>query len=126
MLLLAGDLDKEIRIMVYEVIGRDPEYNTEIKEWREFASGWAQVQDVLPSRSDKIEDAVQINERPARLRMRYLSGVRADMRVVVLGVDGDPDRVCEIVAGPAELGRRDGIELLIKDFGRADDGNLWR
>lgn len=125
MLLLAGDLDKEVRLLAHVVIGRDPDYNTEVKEWREFASAWAQVQDVLPSRSDKIEDAVQVNERPARLRMRYMAGVRADMRVVVLGVDGEPDRVCEIVAGPAELGRRDGIELLIKDFGRADDGNLW-
>lgn len=111
--------------MAYEVTDRDPDYNTEIKEWREFAAVWAQVQDVLSSRSENIRDAVQINERPSRLRMRYLPGVHTDMRVVVLGVNGEPDRVCEIVAGPIELGRREGTELLIKDFGRSDDGDIW-
>ena len=124
-MLRAGDLDREVRIMVYEVTGRDPDYNTEIKAWREFAAEWAQVQDVLPSRAESVRDAVEINERPSRLRMRYLDGVRPDMRVVVLGGDGEPDRVCEIVAGPAEIGRRQGIELLLKDFGRDDDGDPW-
>ncbi|MBB6578005.1 head-tail adaptor [Comamonas odontotermitis] len=123
MRLLAGDLDKEFRLLAFEVIGHDPDYNTEIKDWREVATGWAQVQHTLPSKSEVVQQGVEIRERPARVRMRYLAGIRPDMRLVIVGVDGEPDRVCEIVAGPAELGRRDGIELLVKNYGRADDGS---
>ena len=119
----AGTLDKQIRLLAYEVIGRDPEYNTEVKDWREVATAWAQVQDVLPSKAESVQDSVEIKERPSRIRLRYMAGIRPDMRVVIVGVFGEPDRVCEIVAGPAELGRRDGIELLVKDYGRNDDGS---
>lgn len=119
----AGILDRKIRILSYEVVGNDPDYNTEIKDWREVATPWAQVQDTLPSKSESVQQTVEIRERPARIRMRYMAGIRPDMRVVIVGVNGEPDRVCEIVAGPAELGRRDGIELLVKNYGRADDGS---
>ncbi|WP_313075856.1 head-tail adaptor protein [Melaminivora sp.] len=117
-MLKAGDLDKRVRIEGYTVT-RDPDYNTEIRTWGPIATVWAQVQDVLPSKSETVQDAVQMAERPSRVRMRYRAGITPDMRLVVLGVDGAPDRVCEIVAGPAELGRREGIELLVKDYGGA-------
>lgn len=115
----AGDLDKEIRLRSFTVVGHDPDYNTEIKDWVTVATAWAQVLDVLPSRSETVRDAVESAERPSRVRMRYLAGITPDMQVVIVGVNGEPDRVCEIVSGPAEIGRREGIELMVKDYGRA-------
>lgn len=114
----AGNLDKEIRLQAYTVIGRDPDYNTEIRGWETVLTTWAQVQDVLPSKAETVRDSVEIAERPSRVRMRFTQGITPDMRIVVVGVDGAPDRVCEIVSGPVELGRREGIELLVKNLGR--------
>jgi SPP1 family predicted phage head-tail adaptor len=113
----AGALDARVRLETYTTT-RDPHYNTEVKTWAAFATVWAQVQDVLPSKAETVQASVGVAERPCRLRIRWLPGVRPDMRVVILGETPDADRICEIVAGPAELGRREGIELLIKDYGR--------
>lgn len=116
MTMKAEHLDKEIRLRAFEVIGRDPDYNSEIKDWVTVDTVWASVLDVLPSRAESVQDAVQIVERPSRVRMRYRADIRPDMRIVIVGVDGTPDRECEIVAGPAEIGRREGIELLVKNY----------
>lgn len=113
----AGRLDIRVRIEHFTTT-LDPDYNTEVKTWAEFATVWAQVQDVLPSKAETIQNAVEIAERPSRVRMRYLAGIRPDMRLVILGGGVESDQICEIVAGPAELGRREGIELLVKDYGR--------
>lgn len=115
----AGDLDKEVRIERFTVT-RDPYYNSEVRAWLPLDTVWAQVLDVLPSKSETQQNAVEITERPARVRMRFRADITPDMRIVLLGVGGVPDRICEIVAGPAEIGRREGIELLVKDFGRTD------
>lgn len=117
MVIKAEELDRQIRIEVFSET-RDPDYNTVVKAWATFAETWAQVRDVLPSKSETVQNAVEVTERPSRIRMRWLPGVLPDMRVVVIGV-GEPDRITEIVAGPAELGRREGIELLVKTFGRS-------
>lgn len=113
----AEHLDKEVRIMGF-VTTRDPDYGSEIQTWSAIDTVWASVLDVLPSRAESVQDAVQIVERPSRVRMRYRADIRPDMRIVIIGVDGAPDRECEIVAGPAEIGRREGIELLVKNYGR--------
>ncbi|WP_225782665.1 head-tail adaptor protein [Xenophilus sp. Marseille-Q4582] len=116
MLIKAEQLDKQIRIERFTET-RDPDYNTPIKTWETFAEVWAQVQDVLPSKAETLQEGVEVTERPSRVRMRWLPGIAPDMRVVIVGV-GEPDRITEIVAGPAELGRREGIELQVKAFNR--------
>ncbi|QIL71666.1 head-tail adaptor protein [Diaphorobacter sp. HDW4B] len=98
------------------VVTRDPDYNTEIKTWGVLDTVWASVLDVLPSRSETVQNAVEIVERPSKVRMRYRTDITPDMRLVIVGADGAPDRECEIVAGPAEIGRREGVELLVKSF----------
>lgn len=121
-MLKAEQMDREIRIEQFTET-RDPDFNTPIKAWIEFATVWAQVQDVLPSKGETVQNTVEIAERPSRVRMRYLPGIAPDMRVVVIGV-GIPDRITQIVSGPAELGRREGIELMVKAYNSgARDGN---
>lgn len=102
---LESRLDTRIRIE-RKVVTPDPLYGTETVTWVEFATVWAEVQDVLPSRAERMADSIVIANRPARVRMRYIAGISADMRVII------GDRVLQIVSGPAEIGRRKGIEII--------------
>jgi len=104
---LASRLDTRIRIERKSVTS-DSFYGTETVNWVEFATVWAEVQDVLPSRAERLADSIVIANRPARIRMRHIAGVTPDMRVII------GTRVLQIVSGPAELGRREGIELIVE------------
>lgn len=102
---LASRLDTRIRIE-RKIVIPDPLYGTEKVAWVEFATVWAEVQDVLPSRAERLADSIVIANRPARIRMRHLVGITPDMRVII------GDRTLQIVSGPSEIGRRQGIELI--------------
>jgi SPP1 family predicted phage head-tail adaptor len=102
---LASRLDTRVRIE-RKSASSDPLYGTETVAWVEFATVWAEVQDVLPSRAERLADSIAITNRPARIRMRHLAGITSDMRVII------GSRVLQIVSGPAEIGRREGIELI--------------
>lgn len=109
----AGQLDRRITIES-KVTRVDPDYGTETVAWETFAGRIsAQVQDVLPSKSESAADGLVIATRPARVRIRYMSGITSDMRLIVHGAT---DRLMQIVAGPAELGRREGIELVATEY----------
>ncbi len=109
----AGQLDRRITIEAKTSVS-DPDYGTETVTWTTFASRIsAQVQDVLPSKSESAADGLVIATRPARIRIRYMSGITSDMRLIVHGAT---DRLMQIVAGPAELGRREGIEMMATEY----------
>lgn len=78
--------------------------------WVEVDKAWADVQDTLPSRSERPAGGMPAAVRSARVRMRYRDGITSDMRFV-LG-----DRVMQIVSGPAELGRKRGLEFVVEDY----------
>lgn len=74
----------------------------------------AEVQDVLPSKSESIDHAMSMGTGMTRIRMRYRTDVDNTMRVVVYG---DVDKTYEIVSGPAEIGgRKDRIEMMCERF----------
>ena len=104
-----GTLDRFIAIE-HRAVAQDPVYGTSTGAWETFAEVWAQVRDVLPSRAESLDDSISIARRPARIRMRYRSDITSDMR---LKVDG---RLMRIIAGPAELGRREGLELMAEEL----------
>ncbi len=109
----AGQLDRRISIE-RKTVTNEPDYGTEVVAWVVFASRIAaQVQDVLPSKSETAGQGIAMATQPARVRIRYLSGITSDMRVVVHGVT---DRLMQITAGPAELGRREGIEFMVAQY----------
>lgn len=78
--------------------------------WEEVGKVWANVQDVLPSRGESISDGINIAARPSRIRILYRSDVTSDMRFVIGG------RIMQIVSGPAELGRREGLEFMVEEY----------
>lgn len=78
--------------------------------WELVAEVWASVQDALPSRGERLANGINVAARPARVRMRYRTDVDGSMRFVM------GDRVMHIVSGPAELGHRDGIEVMVENY----------
>lgn len=111
-MLPAARLDQRIRIEQRQVI-TDPDYGTQTITWAPFATVWAEVQDVLPSKAETQANSMQLSHTPARIRTRYLSGVTTDMRVVHLTRG---NRVLQIVSGPAELGRKEGLEFMAETY----------
>jgi len=105
---LASSLDTRIRIE-RKLVARDQQYGTEQVTWGQFACVWAEVRDILPSKAERLADSVQIARRPARIRIRYLAGLVADMRVIF------DNRIHQIVSGPATLGRREAMEIMVEE-----------
>ena len=107
-------LDRRITIR-RKVVTKDPDYGSEVAEWEVFGEPRmkAEVRDTLPSRSEQVKQGLRIAAQPSRIRMRYLSGVTSDMRVTI---HGETDRECEIIGGPAELGRRKWLEMVVSSF----------
>ena len=98
--------------------------------WTTVADVWADVQDVLPSRGERLADGLNIATRPARVRIRYRDDIKANMRVLVGSyIRNDADelewrtaRTAQIVTVPAELGFRDGLEFMVEDYSTAGNG----
>lgn len=90
--------------------------------WHLVAEMAAEVQDMPPSRGERMAEGITVTERPSRVRVRYRTGIDPSMRVLVgknvRGPDGEPmwqtDRVAEIVTEAAELGRREWLEFVIQ------------
>lgn len=100
-------LDKRCRIE-RRVTTRDPDYGTPVDSWELVAVVWCSVQDELPSRSEAVKNGLTVATQRARVRMRYRSDITSDMRLIIMRPAA---QTYQIVSGPAELGRKDGIEL---------------
>jgi SPP1 family predicted phage head-tail adaptor len=105
---LASKLGTRIEIE-RKAVTNDPQYGTEQVTWEQFACVWAEVKDVLPSKAERLADSIQIGRRPARIRIRYLAGLAADMRVII------DNRVHQIISGPATLVRREAMEFMVEE-----------
>ncbi len=84
--------------------------NAGAEEWELVEEVWVGIQDKLPSRGEQLEGGFTTSTRPARVRMYWRDDIDPSMRLV-LG-----DRIMQIVAGPVELGRRGGTELMVEDY----------
>ena len=95
-------------------ITQDATYGTEVVTWTTVATVWCEVQDVLPARAFEYNKAgMGVSVNLSRVRMRYRTDVDSAMRLTI----GRPTAtVCQIVSGPAELGNRDGIELIVERY----------
>lgn len=78
--------------------------------WEHVADVYASIQDILPSRAERLADGFTFSKRPSRVRMRWRSDVDSTMRFVAEG------RILQIISGPAEIGRRRGLEFMVEDY----------
>ena len=119
----AGTLNREITIERKEVT-QDASYGTEVVAWTPLAvlpgspgvaeRFWAEVQDVMPSRSESVQQGLAVARNQTRIRIRWRSDVTSAMRVIV---HGDTDVLYQIVGGPAEIrGRRVMLEMVCERY----------
>lgn len=95
---------------------RHPDSGRPVDNWLTFNGAAripAEVLDTLPSRSETVKDGVRIATRGSRVRIRYMAGITSDMRIIR---HGDTDRIMQIIAGPAEMGRREWIEFMAEEI----------
>ena len=109
--LSAGSLNRRIRIE--RPVADDSFDGAGAGTWALVAEVSGEVQDMLPSRGEKLANGINVAARPARVRMRYRADVDASMRFVM------GDRIMQIISGPAELGFRDGIECMVEAYSTA-------
>ena len=100
----SGDLNR--RISFERPLADDSFDGAGSGAWEPVVTVWANVQDALPSRGERLADGINISSRPARIRIRFRTDITADMRIIY------GDRVMQIVGPPAELGRREGLEMM--------------
>jgi len=119
----AGKLDRQISIERKQVT-QDPIFGTEIVSWVPLVAQagsptiaerfWAEVQDVMPSRAEVVQQGLTIARNQTRIRLRWRDDIDSSMRVTV---HGDTDTVYSIVGGPAEIdGRKGLIEIVCEKF----------
>lgn len=96
------------------VMTKDPAYGTEVQSWEPVATNiWANVQDVLPSRAERVENGLRYATQSARLRIRKGRVIEPDMRVIL---HGRGDRPMKIVSGPALLDDRMNVEFMLEGY----------
>lgn len=100
----------------YKTVTQDSSYGTEVVTWTLLRVIWIELQDVLPSRSEAVRNGLTVATNQTRARARYCSDIDSTMRLVV----NRPDPVTyQIVAGPVELGMKEGIEMMLEKYSTA-------
>lgn len=108
----AGELDRRITIERPTFV--DGEYGEQPGPWEVVAARIpAQRYDKLPSKSETVTDNLKQAILPARLRIRYMRGLTSDMRIIM---HDETDVIYQISGGPAEIGRREWIEMMITAY----------
>lgn len=107
-LIRADALDRRITFQAATAT-QDPATGAYVYGWDDIAvcpTVWAQVRDVLSGSGEGIEDGIAMARRRVRIRIRYRSDITSDMRIMHDG------RKLRIIAPPAEIGRRRGLEII--------------
>lgn len=107
-----GSLNARCRVE-YPVHSQDPVYGGDTITWTLLAVVWCNYQDELPSKSERVEQSLVLNTNRTRIRMRYRSDVDSAMRLVI---NRPNPTFYQIESGPAELGNKDGLEMMVVAF----------
>jgi SPP1 family predicted phage head-tail adaptor len=109
-----GKLDRYVRIEQQSTA--QDEWGETVNTWSTYKECWASVLDVT-SRQQELTEGVQsplrVLKRPCRVMLRYDENINSTMRIVMLDRE---NRVLEIVTKPAEIGRREALEMLCHDY----------
>lgn len=107
---------KRDTLITFQAASRSQEstYGTYENTWADVTPDeWAEVQDVLPSRSESVEEGLDITARRCRIRTLYRSDITPQHRVKI------GSRVLQIVSGPVVLGtpgRPQGLEMMCTEY----------
>ena len=98
-------LDRRVRIEK-PTGAQDATYGSAVTAWEHHLWAWAERRDVLPSRSEQLRQGLVQARQQTRFRIRWRDDITVAMRI------RDGNDYFQIVGGPAEIGRREWIELL--------------
>lgn len=107
-----GKLDRFIRIE-QKTVTHDTDFGGEVITWTTYIETWASIEDIAIRNQEKTNTNLRTLSRPCRVMTRYKNGIDATMRIVVLDRD---NRVLQIVTAPAEIGRREALEMLCEEY----------
>jgi SPP1 family predicted phage head-tail adaptor len=94
-------------------VTQDATYGTQVVTWTQLATVWADVEDVLPSRSEAVRQGLQVARNQTRIRYIYRTDIDSSMRMTHLR---SVNRVFQIVGGPAELGAKEYSEVMCESI----------
>ena len=104
----AGRLDRRVTFLT-RTIGQD-DNGRPVVTWDPHVTVWAEVRDLSLTRGERIAEAINVANRPCRIRIRYRTDITIDMRVTVDG------RELRLVTMPGEIGRREGLEFVAEEL----------
>lgn len=111
----AGDLNRRIRV-------ERPVASTDLDgagsgSWELVVDDVpANVQDMLPSRGERIAEGVSVSNHPSRVRIRPRAGITPEMRFIIKARrPWEADRTVQIIAGPATL-NSGGMEFMVEEY----------
>lgn len=111
----AGELNRRARFE-RPTTTKDATTLAPVTTWTSIGTFAVSAMDTPPSRSEAVRNGLQQARQQTTLRMRWRNDITADMRVVLLG---DGEQVMQIVGGPAMIGRRDALELVLERYSTA-------
>jgi SPP1 family predicted phage head-tail adaptor len=100
-------------LIQYPATTQDATYGTPVVTWTTLATVWCSVEDLLPNKSESINQGLVVATGRTRIRMRYRSDLTSAMR---LTINRPSAQIYQIVAGPVEIGNQDGIELIVEKY----------
>jgi head-tail adaptor len=95
----------------YPVAGQDGTYGSSAPTWALLGVRWMHLQDVLPSRAEKVTEGLEVSQNQTRCRMNYCTDVTSGMRIIV---NRPTPTTYQIISGPAILGDKQGIECMLE------------
>jgi len=120
--MIPGKFDRQITVEKKSVV-KDDTYGSQTVTWVPlvYEPGspqvamrfWANVQDSIPSKDESVQQHLAIAKQQTRLRMRYRDDIDSSMRIIV---HGNGDTIYNIVGGPAMIGRKELIEMMLEKF----------
>lgn len=113
-----GKFDQRIRIESKSAT-QETAFGTETVTWGTHATVWAEIRDELPSKSEAVKQGLRVATKRIRIRIWYLSTVTSAMRVVLLDRS---NATLQIIAPPAEIGRKKYMELVCEEYSTAGIG----
>jgi head-tail adaptor len=84
-------------------------YGASVVTWEPLAHVWAERRDFLPGSSESVRQGLETATQRTRYRLRWRNDIDSSMRI------RDGESTFQIVGGPAELGRRDFLELVCEE-----------
>lgn len=107
----------------YQAKTQDATYGTDIVSWQPLSvlpgspevaeRFWAEATDMAPSRSEAVRQGLATARNQTRIRMRWRDDIDSSMRVIV---HRDSDVIYQIVGGPAMIGRKDTLEMVLERY----------